>query len=161
MPAFSAAARQHRTAVLRLHALAETVRFGPFGFVGLKCSFWHLILIPGPAASLDTLRISSTPQYNTAPVGSGVANRGHTRGRLADEPVVDIGLLSDPAASLKLQLLAMLFAPLLLMEALRILGNLGRAASHHKKACPPRFSRFGARGGSGSGPRLPVSRSPR
>jgi len=40
---------------------------------------------------------------------------------LADEAIMDLGLLSDGAAPLKVMLLVVLFAPLLVMEGLRIL----------------------------------------
>jgi hypothetical protein len=44
----------------------------------------------------------------------------HTSRSLADEPIVDIGFLSD-GAQIKVMLLFVLFAPLLLMEGLRLL----------------------------------------
>ena len=41
MAALGAASRKHSAPVLGAHANPESVCFGPFAVVGLKCTFWH------------------------------------------------------------------------------------------------------------------------
>ena len=44
--ALGATAGEHGTTVLGFHALAEPVGFRPLAVIRLKCTFWHLTVIP-------------------------------------------------------------------------------------------------------------------